>query len=100
MPAAASWGYFWGYFFCAFRRWESRQHRAEIGLRAAVHEMRVNVKRDLRLGVPGQILHHLDVCAGQDQVGDVCVPEDVRRDVKVDRDPHCLLYTSDAADER
>lgn len=74
MPAAASWGYFWGYIFRAFRRGESCQHRAEIGLRTAVHEMGVYVKRDLCLGVPCQVLHDLDIGAGQDQVGDVCVP--------------------------
>lgn len=91
MPAAASWGYFRGYIFRAFRRGESRQNRAEIGLRAAVHEMGVYVKRNLGLGVPGQILHHLDVCTGQDQIGDVCVPEDVRRHGKVDRDPHARV---------
>lgn len=36
----------------------------------------------------GQILHDLDIGPGQDWIGDVCVPEDVRRDVKVDRDLH------------
>ena len=36
----------------------------------------------------GQILHDLDIGPGQDGIGDVCVPEDVRRDVKVDRDLH------------
>lgn len=34
----------------------------------------------------GQILHDLDIGPGQDWIGDVCVPEDVRRHRKVDRD--------------
>ena len=65
------WGYFWGYFFGCRK---GLQHGAEVGLRAALNEVRVNVERGLHLGVPGQILHDLDIGAGQDQVGDVCVP--------------------------
>ena len=38
--------------------------------------------------MPGQILHDLDIGPGQDWIGDVCVPEDVRRHRKVDRDLH------------
>lgn len=67
------------------------QHGAKVGLRAALDEVRVDVERDLRFGVTGQILHDLDIGPGQDWIGDVCVPEDVRRDVKVDRDLHARV---------
>lgn len=65
------WGYFWGYFFGGRK---GLQHGAEVGLRAALDEVRVNVERGLHLGVPGQVLHDLDIGPGQDQIGDVCVP--------------------------
>ena len=48
--------------------------------------MRVYIKRYRRRRVTGEVLHRLDICAGQDQLGNVCMTQQVPRYMEVKGD--------------
>ena len=63
-------------------------------LRAVLHQVRVDLQGLDRAAVAGQVLDTADAHAGEDQLGDVGVPEQVRRGVEVEAD---LVITSSSA---
>ena len=48
-----------------------------------LHQVGVEVQRDLDVCVAGEVLHRLDIRAGEDQLGDVSVAQHVRSGVEV-----------------
>ena len=53
-------------------------------LRAVVFGLRVDIHGDFGIFVPRQILHRLGIYTGVNQVGDICMPQHVRRYMEID----------------
>ena len=59
--------------------------------RAVLDQVRVDLQREMRRGVAGQVLHRFHVRAGEDQLRDVGVPQLVRRHVEVQADGDLVI---------
>ena len=53
--------------------------------------MGVNVQGDLHGGMPGQVLHRLDIRSGQDQLRDIGMTQHVRGRVEIERHGDVML---------